>query len=237
MRLLHTQTFELREFLGDSIPEYVILSHTWEKEEVTFQDMMSTGSGAQEKLGWGKIQFCCRQAVQDGFSWAWIDTCCIDKTSSAELSESINSMYAWYKNSCICYAYLQDCHNRWEIPESRWWTRGWTLQELIAPSCVEFFDAGWREMGSKQSMHEHVTRITGIHEGILSGGDIFECNVAVRMSWAAKRETTRIEDQAYCLLGLFGVNMPLLYGEGDRAFKRLQEEILKVSEDYTLFTW
>ena len=236
MRLLHTETFELKEFLGDNIPEYAILSHTWDEEEVTFQDM-SAGLAKEKKLGWRKIQFCCKQAVQDGFSWAWIDTCCIDKTSSAELSESINSMYEWYKKSRICYVYLQDCYERKPFSKSRWWTRGWTLQELIAPSCVWFYNANWEEIGSKRSMHRQVTRITGIDEDILTGGCIFGCNVAVRMSWAADRETTRIEDEAYCLLGLFGVNMPLLYGEGKRAFKRLQEEILKVTEDYTLFTW
>jgi hypothetical protein len=243
MRLINTSTIQVEEFLGHEIPEYVILSHTWEEEEVSLQDIQSFG--ALKKKGYTKIEKCCEKAASDGFTYCWIDTCCIDKTSSAELSEAINSMYKWYQNSRICYAYLSDfeassgslLENYMSFTASRWWTRGWTLQELLAPNVVEFYNADWIEIGTKLSLHEQITEITGIDEGVLCGADPLRRNVAVRMSWASHRKTTRIEDQAYCLMGLFRVNMPLLYGEGNRAFIRLQEKIMRVREDYTLFTW
>ncbi|ORX99611.1 heterokaryon incompatibility protein-domain-containing protein [Clohesyomyces aquaticus] len=241
MRLLNTKTLQIVEFLGRNIPEYVILSHTWGDEEVIFQDVQQ--SKVSEKKGYAKIQGFCKKAAEDGFQYGWVDTCCIDKTSSAELSEAINSMYNWYKGSRICYAYLADFemtvggvgdHYRGFIA-SRWWSRGWTLQELLAPETVEFYDSNWNEVGTKLSLQDQIAEITGIDRRILGGADPFGVNVAVRMSWAAQRETTRIEDQAYCLMGLFRVNMPLLYGEGKRAFLRLQEEIMRIREDYTLF--
>lgn len=243
MRLLNTSTLEVEEFLGRNIPEYAILSHTWETEEVTFKDVES--GTAQNKKGYTKLKGFCKKAAEDGFTYCWVDTCCIDKRSSSELSESINSMYQWYHNSRICYAYLADFKptsrlgqsSRKKFSRSRWWTRGWTLQELLAPVTVEFYDAEWVEYGSKVSLHDQITEITGIDEGILRGEDLTNRTVAVRMSWAAGRRTTRVEDQAYCLLGIFQVNMPLLYGEGERAFVRLQEEIMRIREDYTLFAW
>jgi hypothetical protein len=243
MRLINTATIQVEEFLSLDIPEYVILSHTWEEGEVSLQDIQSFGG--LKKQGYTKIKKCCEKAASDGFTYCWIDTCCIDKTSSAELSEAINSMYKWYQNARICYAYLADfeasadsvMENYRSFTQSRWWTRGWTLQELLAPSVVEFYSADWVEIGTKLSLHEQITEITGIDEGVLCGADPLRRNVAVRMSWASRRKTSRIEDQAYCLMGLFRVNMPLLYGEGTRAFIRLQEEIMRVREDYTLFTW
>jgi hypothetical protein len=241
MRLLNTTTLEVEEFLQSQVPEYVILSHTWREEEVTLQDLLL--GVAPSKKGFAKLTGCCEKAKNDGFRYCWIDTCCIDKTSSAELSEAINSMYQWYKDAHICYAYLEDLHrdpkldNYEALSKSRWFTRGWTLQELIAPQVVEFYDAFWVDIGTRSSLQERLTHITGINERILAGGDPLKSSVAVRMSWAARRETSRLEDEAYCLLGIFGVNMPLLYGEGKRAFLRLQEEILHVDEDYTLFAW
>ncbi|KAJ4376347.1 hypothetical protein N0V83_001630 [Neocucurbitaria cava] len=247
MRLLHTSTLEVEYFL-QSTPKYVILSHTWGEEEVSLQDIQS--GSAPSKKGYAKITACCKKAAEDGFSYCWIDTCCIDKTSSAELSESINSMYMYYKNSSICYAYiadfdierghspsLNDINAPHGLGSQRWFSRGWTLQELIAPPIVEFYDVNWKEFGTRLSLQQQLTAITGISKFILQGGDPAICKIAVRMSWAAKRKTTRIEDEAYCLMGLFSVNMPLLYGEGSRAFRRLQEEILRVEEDYTIFAW
>ncbi|KAF1953716.1 HET-domain-containing protein [Byssothecium circinans] len=242
MRLLNTYTLEVEEFQAD-FPEYVILSHTWGGEEVTLRDLQSPA--ASTKKGFTKLKRCCEKAASDGFHYVWIDTCCIDKTSSAELSESINSMYQWYKGSYICYVYLADftitpgssALDNENFARARWWTRGWTLQELLAPVTVEFYDSNWVEYGTKVSLREQITKVSGIDEAILRGENPLRRNVAVRMSWAAHRNTTRIEDQAYCLLGLFGVNMPLLYGEGERAFGRLQEEIMRVREDYTLFAW
>lgn len=245
MRFVNSITLQLEEFVASRIPEYVILSHTWGEDEVSMQDML--GPSAKEMKGFAKIEKCCAQAARDGFKYAWIDTCCIDKSSSAELSEAINSMYEWYRNARICYAYLEDVTVPFDQPErvqyseiqsSRWFTRGWTLQELIAPAVVEFYSKDWIDIGTKISRQIEVSSITGIDIRVLRGDKLSTCNVAQRMSWASTRITTRPEDMAYCLMGLFNVNMPLLYGEGgDRAFARLQEEIMRSAEDYTLFAW
>jgi hypothetical protein len=246
MRLLNTASITLEEFLGENVPPYAILSHTWEKEEVLLADILNGTASA--KKGYSKLIGCCQKAVQHGFEWVWIDTCCIDKTSSAELSEAINSMYQWYETSAICYAYLQDvsvASGKTGAPritvnnfsQSRWFTRGWTLQELLAPKAVEFYTSEWEEIGTKASLATALSANTTIPKRILSGEALVSCNVAERMSWASTRQTTRVEDMAYCLLGLFSVNMPMLYGEGRKAFLRLQEQIMKQEEDYSLFAW
>ena len=250
MRLINVDSYEVKEFLGDGVPEYAVLSHTWGREEVSLQDMQDLGS-ARCKKGFIKIQHCCRQAKADGWQWAWIDTCCIDKTSSAELSEAINSMYRWYSNSMACYAYLSDAeinstdefssllssprHSQ-QLP--RWFYRGWTLQELVAPFDVAFYASDWLYIGSKRALKDPLSEATGVPAPILvHSRSLFTIPVASRMRWASKRFTTREEDLAYCLLGLFNVNMPLLYGEGPKAFVRLQQEILKVTNDHTMFLW
>ncbi|KAH7070718.1 heterokaryon incompatibility protein-domain-containing protein [Paraphoma chrysanthemicola] len=237
MRLLDTTTLKLEVFLQRKLPAYAILSHTWEDEEVTLQELQS--GRAAEKNGFEKIAWCCRKAAEDGYDYCWVDTCCIDKTSSAELSEAINSMYRWYRDSSICYAYLSDVkRSSWEtFRRAKWFTRGWTLQELIAPRLMEFYDGSGLECGTKFSLRAQIAEITGIAPEVLQEEDHHRYTVATRMSWAAKRKTTRLEDEAYCLLGIFGINMPLLYGEGERAFRRLQEEIMRVQEDYTLLVW
>ncbi|CAH0021202.1 unnamed protein product [Clonostachys rhizophaga] len=254
MRLLNTTSLEVKEF-NNPIPSYGILSHTWEEDEVLFQDVMN--GVCELKKGYQKIVGFCRKAKECDLEWVWIDTLCIDKSSSAELSEAINSMYKWYKASTVCFAYLSDVRMKdeaesgsvsasgaankpftfSEASRSRWFTRGWTLQELIAPKYVEFYTHSWEEIGTKSSMVGMLAKRTGIPEDVLRGGSPLVHNVAERMSWASKRQTTREEDMAYCLLGLFGINMPLLYGEGVKAFYRLQEQILRQQEDYTMFTW
>jgi hypothetical protein len=242
MRLLNTYTLKLREFAAKNAPLYAILSHTWEEEEVTFQDIQHLPT-ARKRKGFDKVQKCCEQAIRDGFGWVWIDTCCIDKSSSTELSEAINSMYQWYKNSTVCYAYLNDVKyqfpdiDEFEFKNCRWFTRGWTLQELIAPLTIEFYASDWSEIGTKTTLEDWIASRTGIPPHILLSDSPSGCTVAQRMSWASDRVTTRAEDMAYCLLGIFNVNMPLLYGEGNRAFIRLQEEIMRKEEDYTLFLW
>ncbi|PWY69641.1 HET-domain-containing protein [Aspergillus sclerotioniger CBS 115572] len=240
MRLLYTtqssnNCFDILEFADNNIPPYAILSHTWENEEVTLQDMQ--GGCAERKSGFKKVQDCCSVAKASGYDYAWIDTCCIDKTSSAELSEAINSMYRWYYEADVCYVYLADIQSGSEFVGSRWFTRGWTLQELIAPPNMIFFDGQWKEIGTKESLHHALSECTGIPGNILLGEDLETASVAQRMSWAAKRQTTRLEDRAYSLLGIFGINMPLIYGEGKRSFIRLQEEILKVIDDHSIFAW
>ncbi|KAK1751428.1 hypothetical protein QBC47DRAFT_391778 [Echria macrotheca] len=205
-----------------------------------------------EKSGYKKILGACRLAKADDFKWLWVDTNCIDKTSSAELSEAINSMYEWYRRAKVCYAYLSDVPGPKGLPESldmfkrsRWFTRGWTLQELLAPPKIKFYGASWIFLGTTDKgimewspFNRLLSDITGIPLGYLDGSFLMSsASVAQRMSWAARRETTRVEDRAYSLLGIFGVNMPMLYGEGERAFLRLQEEIIKNSADQSIFAW
>lgn len=241
MRLLNTylsdtQDFVIQEFLDYELPPYAILSHTWGKEEVTYQEVNT--ASAKEKSGFEKITQCCSVARADGYKYIWIDTCCIDKTSSAELSEAINSMYLWYQKAEVCYAILEDVRSEEEIAQSKWLTRGWTLQELIAPSRVIFLNERWEVLGDRATLRDQLSEYTGIPAGILSGEDDLETSsVAQRMSWAAKRQTSRVEDRAYSLMGIFNVHMPLIYGEGETAFIRLQEEIMRISDDQSLFAW
>ncbi|KAE9373340.1 HET-domain-containing protein [Stipitochalara longipes BDJ] len=236
MWLLDTKTITLHLILSSPPPPYAILSHTW-GTQVTLQDLQCTPPRNQHLAGYKKILDCCAQARLDGFDWVWIDTCCIDKTNSAELSEAINSMFEWYRNAVQCYAYLADAETVEEFVKSRWFTRGWTLQELLAPLSVIFFNKNWEEIGTKASLAGEISTITGIPRVVLLTNSDKEFSVAQIMSWAAKRETTREEDIAYSLLGLFDVNMPMIYGEGRKAFQRLQLEIMKASEDHSIFAW
>jgi hypothetical protein len=199
------------------------------------------------KKGSEKVFGCCKETIKLGFSYAWIDTCCIDKSSSSELSESINSMFAWYKEAQICIAFLNDMESddsdtlRAQFQSSNWFNRGWTLQELIAPSEVLFYDKNWTSVGKRSTMTDLIFKRTRISADILMAGGfevVSKKMVAERMSWACERQTTRGEDRAYSLLGLFGVNMPTIYGEGEEAaFHRLQVEIFRASFDYSIFAW
>jgi hypothetical protein len=243
MRLINASTLRLEEFLdGRHAPPYAILSHTWGDGEVTFQDIANLEL-AKTKKGFGKIEETCKLAKANDIGYAWVDTCCIDKTSSAELTEAINSMFQWYAQSKICYAWLADLgidQPAEDFASCRWFTRGWTLQELIAPREVEFYDEAWGFRGTKATLSDKLQKVTGIDEEALRVGTIGILSaipLARRMSWASRRVTTRLEDMAYCLLGIFSVNMPMLYGEGERAFVRLQEEIIKNSNDLSLFAW
>ncbi|KAF9056943.1 heterokaryon incompatibility protein-domain-containing protein [Rhodocollybia butyracea] len=246
MRLIRTTGTdpELVYFADEKrIPQYVILSHVWEEEEVTFQHMQGPSKN-KDMRGWSKIVRACEVARNEDWEYIWIDTCCIDKSSSSELSEAINSMYRYYSEAQICYAYLADIASN--LPKRslnlafhacKWFTRGWTLQELIAPMTVVFFAKDWEKIGTKASLQAIITEITGIPSGVLLQNNLSKISIAKKMSWAAGRETTRIEDRAYSLLGIFGVFMPTIYGEGTHAFIRLQEEILKMSDDQTIFAW
>ncbi|KAI0849025.1 HET-domain-containing protein [Daldinia vernicosa] len=242
MRLIDVNTLELKEFFSEKAPPYAILSHTWKGgTEVTFQEWerAATDSTVKRKEGYIKIVEACRRAQADGLQYLWCDTNCIDKSSSAELSEAINSMFAWYRDSSVCYAYLHDAQAETDtFAESRWFTRGWTLQELLAPSKVLFFDHGWTMLGDKSGLAEVISSITRIHiDALRDRSTMHSYSIAQRMSWAADRQTTRPEDIAYCLLGIFDINMPLLYGEGSKAFTRLQREIIKVSDDQSILVW
>lgn len=243
MHLLHTRTRKLREFHGDKIPAYAILSHVWGEGEVTYQDMQASRSQAAKKAGFSKISQTCRKALEESLEYAWVDTCCIDKSSSAELTEAINSMFRWYQEAKACYVYLADVAAREDpafesaFTSSCWFTRGWTLQELLAPRDVYFYSMDWTFLGTKIELCDQISKITTIDPPFLRGTNVQGASVAKRMSWASERKTTRVEDISYCLLGIFGVHMPMLYGEGENAFRRLQEEIIKVSNDQSLFAW
>ncbi|RDW63503.1 hypothetical protein BP6252_11048 [Coleophoma cylindrospora] len=261
MRLLDANTLELVDVRDDEIPPYVILSHTWGDEEISLQELWHMKGRLPQSLdnrkraiaakkGFCKVRDAAALAVFRGFSYLWVDTCCIDKSSSAELSEAINSMYLWYQRSEECYAFLSDVESAkdedWSWPNSsfrrsRWFTRGWTLQELIAPKTVHFFAKDWSILGHRNGpsmFMEIISDVTGIDGEVLDGRiDPLQLSVSTRMKWASKRHTTRLEDTAYCLMGLFQVNMPLLYGEGHRAFTRLQEEIIQRSDDQSLYAW
>ena len=240
MRLLEFNSdgrFSLTQFPKDKIPPYAILSHTWgeEGDEVTFKDIIK-GTGDHKK-GFRKLQFCCDRAKANDIRYFWVDTCCIDKSSSTELQTAINSMFLWYKNAARCYVYLSDVsvntkdgqpHIDWKssFRNSRWFTRGWTLQELIAPSIVEFYSQEHVRLGDKKSLEQPISDITGIAKEALQGRKLSDFTVEGRFLWVEKRQTTIEEDKAYCLLGIFNVFLPLIYSEGQsNAMRRLNKEI------------
>ncbi|KIO00240.1 hypothetical protein M404DRAFT_153168, partial [Pisolithus tinctorius Marx 270] len=247
---------EILKELDDKGTRYAILSHRWDSE-VDYEEM--TGlmkmdehkrARVRQRSGYQKIIKSCEQARKDGHEWLWIDTCCIDKRSSSELSEAINSMYRWYQNAQVCYTYLHDVdesvfptkQDRGKFQKSKgwpvWFTRGWTLQELIAPNQVEFFNKNWVPIGNKWRLAPTLEDITRIPWEVLKDGLAAKhFSVAQIMSWAADRETTHVEDRAYSLMGLFKVNMPMLYGEREKAFQRLQLEIISMSSDHSIFAW
>ncbi|KAI6041064.1 heterokaryon incompatibility protein-domain-containing protein [Pisolithus marmoratus] len=261
-----TTTEIFGEFYGPTLTakQYAILSHCWGvvelgEKEVSFKEMIKLlvkGEAKRDEIrrrtGYKKIIDTCRQAQKDGLEWVWIDTCCINKDSSSELSEAINSMYKWYAIAKLCYVYLQDTigdswtNRRGLMATPKWFSRGWTLQELIAPKVVRFFDQKWERIGDKAELAWTLSEMTRIPEEVLKEGlqlamsnvdDEQRPSVALIMSWAADRTTTREEDRAYSLLGLLGVHMPMLYGEGKNAFRRLQLEIIRTSNDQSIFAW
>jgi len=238
LRYNNKGAFSLTEFVENEIPKYAILSHRWGAEEATFEDLQK-GLGIK-KAGYGKIQFCGEQARRDDLEYFWVDTCCIDKSSSAELAEALNSMYRWYRDAARCYVYLSDvttlkrkasdtapeCPRESAFRNSEWFTRGWTLQELLAPRSVEFFSRNREPLGDKRILGSQIQEVTGIPISALEGAPLSQFSVEERLSWAEKRETTRPEDKAYSLLGIFDIHLLPMYGEGkEHAFRRLKEEI------------
>jgi hypothetical protein len=239
MRLLYTrgeERFRWTEDLSvEKVPPYAILSHTWtEGQEVTFADLKDSENAVDVdgriKEGYQKLRFCAEQAKRDGLDYFWVDTCCIDKANNTELSKAINSMFRWYQNARRCYVFLSDVKNdaleddgESVFRQSRWFKRGWTLQELLAPRSVEFFSKEGVRLGDKESLKHTIHEITGIPLKALLWTELSEFDVAERFSWAADRQTTEEEDGAYCLFGIFGVHLPLIYGEGkENALERLR---------------
>jgi hypothetical protein len=247
MRLLKRSPngdLELISFNDNDLPPYAILSHTWtEGQEVTYNELVS-GTG-KDKTGYAKIRFCVDRAAKDGLQYSWVDTCSIDKSTSNELSMAINSMFRWYQGASKCYVYLSDVQVPAEVinaqdfritwveafRRSRWFTRGWTLQELLAPASIEFFSKEGKGLGSRILLEQDIHKVTQIPVEALRGQSLSEFSVEERMSWAANRTTTLKEDKVYCLLGIFGVFLPLIYGEGEAyASLRLRDEIHKRQE-------
>ena len=265
IRLLHAKDFHFEEFFDDDVPDYVILSHRWwsQKEEMTYRDFLD--GMKRETKGYAKICALCDKALSHKYEWVWIDTCCLDNTSSAELTEAINSMFGWYQNAVECYVYLYDVTwvetldqsastslssiseprvlgspaSRQSFRNSDWHTRGWALQDLLAPSGdkVLFYDRDWYFIGRRVDLAADIASATGIAAKYLLESSLHEANAATKLRWAASRRCSRKEDNSYCLLGIFGLNMPLIYGEGANAFLRLQQEIWKKTNDKSLFSW
>jgi hypothetical protein len=249
MRLLKRDSngqFSLTKDLVGNLPVYAILSHTWgdDDQEVTYNDM--TEGSAESKAGYRKIRFCGEQAARDGLQYFWVDTCCIKKADAVELQKSINSMFRWYKNAVKCYVYLSDVsipdhkvksHSKTDFESAfqaaKWFTRGWTLQELLAPSSVEFFSADYKRLGDKLSLQRLIHERTGIPVKALQGYNPTKFSIDERVSWVAEREAKHEEDMAYSLLGIFGIFLPLIYGEGrENAFRRLREEVSKGAKSH-----
>lgn len=248
MRLLERKAdgaLSLCNFVGKQIPTYAILSHTWNEDntqEVDLQDVEGGKNG--NKIGWKKLHFCADKAAIDGLRWFWVDTCCIDKRNAVEYSAAINSMFRWYQKATRCYVYLSDVSTAksaspgeasdsdWEsaFRNSRWHTRGWTLQELLAPTSIDFYSLEGGHLGTRESLLQTIVEITGISNGALRGEPLSNFSVKERESWAEQRQTTIEEDIVYSLLGIFDVTMPLIYGEGKaRAQRRLYNEIQMLS--------
>ena len=256
MRLINTHTFEQKDrFQDNRTPPYAILSHRWGEHEISYQDFLNTPKtsfdsssahlSTDQNSGASKIAHACAQAKGAGLEWIWIDTCCIDKTSSAELGKSINSMFRWYQDAQVCFAHLADVNRQGqpkkraeienEVLDSKWFTRGWTLQEMLAPREMQFFDASWGPIGSRSQLTSIISKAAKISPEHLK--DFRGASTAQKMSWMADRVTSEEEDTAYCMLGIFDLNMDLRYGEGKRAFGRLQEMIIASSTDESIFAW
>ncbi|KAK8057980.1 HET-domain-containing protein [Apiospora phragmitis] len=262
MRFLNTTTFELEESSQANIHDngYAIFSHRWLAEgEVEFEDLKKhideLRSSTHSLPGVSKIHDACVAARARGFKWLWMDTCCIDKKKSDEYATAINSMFNWYRNAKLCITFMADVKWRGsnavslgkeafrsekENESSAWFRRGWTLQELMASSHMEFYDMDWKCMGTKKELATALSDVTGIDKRFLTGEqDLSEASIAMKMSWMFGRETGKPEDRAYSLLGLFNVKLHLAYGEGmATAFRRLQEVILASPlMEESLFAW
>ncbi|KAK4892930.1 hypothetical protein LTR27_008658 [Elasticomyces elasticus] len=267
LRLIDVQTLQLNR-LNDQTPRYAILSHTWGEDEISLQEWESGGSAVTLKECYLKVVNACKQAERDGFDWLWADTCCIDKTACidktniSELEVTVQSMYDWYCNAEVCYALLSDVDDNrtltgdddavdieyrspvynveraQQFRRSRWFRRGWTLQELLAPRRVVFYSKDWTVFDDSPDLLPTVSEITNIPEAVLRHEKrLAECSYAQRLSWAYGRETNLIEDQAYSLIGILDICMPPSYGEGSRAFKRLQHHVLDEEDGMSGLAW
>lgn len=254
MRCMNTTTFELHTSTQIDFKQqgYGILSHRWGSNEILFSQISQFAHELRQTRNrhvlpqLDKILGACITARQQGLQWMWIDNCCINKSDNSELSESINSMFKWYSEAVVCLTYLSDVRyaggspmfQSYETGEtSKWFSRGWTLQELLAPSNLLFYDTDWKYLGSKIDLAKPIEDVTGIAAQYLTKENDFRTAcIAAKMSWAARRETTKEEDMAYCLFGIFNLHLPVQYGEGKAAFIRLQDALI-AKNDESLFAW
>ncbi|KAF8547517.1 HET-domain-containing protein [Imleria badia] len=241
----HHFTLAIQRYL-----KFAIFSHRWGPQEPTFRAMMEAGPEALSMLTQGpgvqKLLKFCEEARRYGCAYAWSDTCCINKESSSELQEAIRSMYRWYQNAEICIAYLGESISEEDFEYEPWFTRGWTLQELLAPRRIRFYGKYWTPIKRGYSLAndkldsglmEAIEKVTMIRKADLEGFTPSCSRVHEKVIWASKRRTTRIEDRAYCLLGIFDITMSISYGEGSWAFHRLMEVILQRCGESGILAW
>ncbi|KAI6028003.1 hypothetical protein BKA83DRAFT_4490519 [Pisolithus microcarpus] len=243
MYLLNVNTQQLED-IHEWRP-YAILSHAWRVGETHHFHDVGTES-VRIQPGYEKVEMCCELARQDGLDYVWIDTCCADANSSAARTETAMSAYTWFQQAQVCYTYLDDVDGSEDPREgystfrhSRWFKRAWTLQELLAPKHVFFFAKDWTMIGTKGGLSSVISSMTGIHKDALEYPErVPRFSVATRMSWAKGRMSTKEEDKVYAVMGLFGVNLPILYGEGEtKTFLKLQNEIIRTTDDQSIFAW
>ena len=242
MYLINVRSLELEEFGDETQVQYAVLSHRWQAGELIFEDTVRKQGHRYLPVDQipEKVQRCCRQAANDGLSYVWIDTCCINKTDASQHEEAINSMFSYYQNAEVCYSYHFDVPGVF-LTKSELFKRGWTLQELLAPRKLVLFDRDWNKLGERLGLADQISNTTGIPSHVLR--DAFVPNADTRLlaaetiSWAQGRSTGRAADKAYSLLGLLDINMPMLYGLRERAFLKLQEAILLEHDDYSVFAW
>lgn len=249
MRLLNVRTLEIESFSdpNQSIPPYAIASHRWGREEATLKDVKKRRGSYL--AGWYKVETFARYVRKNvhGVKWLWIDTCCVNRESSQEVNEAVNLSFRWYANAEVCLAWLEDvddADDAEDVPQSGWFRRGWTLSELLAPRTVLFLSSSWEVIGRKgeagrtrsglqltsgPGMESMIAQITGIPISVLYDFEnSWSLTVEERLEWMEGRATTLEEDRAYSMLGIFGANMPVKYGEGaESARKRLLSEISK----------
>lgn len=231
----------IRELVKPAL-KYAIFSHRWLREgEPTFQDIRHGRECGKD--GFQKLSKFCEKARELEYRLAWSDTCCIDKTNNTELDEAIRSMFNWYRNADICIVHLADSSDSQQMKNDVWFMRGWTLQELLAAVSIKFFGKDWEPYtGLPNDKHDlqlmkDISTITSISVEDLQHFSPGPTQIRKKMKWASKRTTTRVEDAAYSLIGIFDVSMPIAYGEGEWAFHRLMEVIIQKCDEWDMFAW
>lgn len=244
MLLLHTASLELCEF-GSDAPPYGTFSARWEDDTLGHEDLPSPQT-AHQRPAFQALQRACSECQNHGLQWLWNDAVCINRRSIDALSKTLNSLAEIYRKSRLCIVYLHDLFDTEAshfdvergLSSCSWIKHVWMLPQLIFSTVLQFYDAQWMHIGSKRQLSAELSRITAIEEGVLDGSESLEDYPnCVKMSWAAGLSAEAIEDVAYSLLAVFNVNMTIRYGEGMESFLRLQEEILKNTDDYSLLAW